>query len=570
MPALDLDLLGTNRHAIAEYLDSATFDDDLIGRRLSRRHWDAFPNTLSLADRMFDRMRRRDHYGLQLSALGWITTSCEFPTARCHPLSIGDVRHALLGRRRVQSVGTSDRIHVEGDCSWTPPPIRCLRLDVDYDGFSGWLGSDASSVLDELRRERELCTALGFNSEMFRTGGKGHQLILALPAEVEFATASAMVAMFKVLFPSSHYQAPHIDKSNVDGILREPGGRHLNGELSLFVDVDAGCLCAIEEQAELMSSAFGCNAGTWDVDEFRQASDGLHVELCNLGRELVRVSDEDALKLLQTSKNPIVEVFRRAKESRNVVLSVQTGVEPEIAGLSPDEPVGSGMGILKAEAIFSQRVKAKEFFYWFVPTGSNGISAAYRLFGSDALDQLIKKAQETPYASATDLDDRLKMIRGFWRTFKPPKGAAPEDLDAIREAWTTAERQVYDLRQVLGKPKWTSDSVTAFLAVLLGKMDSENTENVRIGLNAIESLASQAFPNLQLSHASMQRARKILLENRILAHGKLVDASSEPDFYCLPTSAKALQGIDKPLSNLRNWKSSSYIRTLNSSYKKKG
>lgn len=570
MPTLDLDLLGTNRLALAEYLDAETFDDDLIARRLSRKHREAFPNTLSLADRMFNRMRRRDHYGLQLSDLGWTTTSCEYPTAKCRPLSLGDVRHTLLGRRRVQSVGTTDRIHVDGLCTWTPPPIQCLRVDIDYPAFTGWLGNDASAVLKELRRERELCHLLGFKSEVFRTGGKGHQLIVALPAEVEFGTASSMVALLKLLFGSNDRMAPHIDKSNVDGILREPGGRHLNGELSLFVDVDAGRLYDLPIQTQLMVNAFSCSPGDWKVEDFRLASEELQVEVRKLGRELVRSTEEDAQVLLQSSSSPIVHAFRRAIEPKAWISQPEAPSQPVPARSQQVESVGSGMGVQKAQAIFHIQLKAKEFFYWFIPSGTNGVSAAYRLFGKDALEQLIQKAKDTPYVSTSDLEDRLKMIRGFWRTFQPPKGAGQNDLNSIRNAWDSAEAQIADLRLRLGKPKWKSDSVTAFLAVLLGKMESENTENVRIGLNAIETLASQSFSDMRFSHASMQRARKILLDNGILVHGKLVDASSEPDFYCLPTSARARQGIEKPLSNLRNWKSSSYYRTLNSPNKKKG
>lgn len=540
---LNLDLLGGNTRPFAEYLDAETADIILAGRRFSQKRFkSAFPKTLALSEGMFSRMRRRELYGVQFTDGRWITVFAERPTRQAHPLNLNDVRGVLLGYRNVRAIATTDRAFSHGTTTFLPPPIRTLRFDVDFKPGRGWADLNIEEGMREIRREVELCSNLGLNGEVFRTGGKGHQLVIALPCEVDLSVASMLSWMYKQVHELSAPNAPKVDKTNLDSNLREPGGRHVNGgELALFVDAESGCFHSIEMQAELFIRAFECHPGSWAAEDFHGHQTALSDELRYKGiSPQVAVPESVASAVFVDSSNPLVTCFkdivRDCLTVPDIVPSKESSPKKSVAsdGSESDSNTTS-MSRTKATSVFYMDVPAKGFFDWFHPSGHNGIGAAYCLFGEDGLRELLLRAERIPYLSPGDLADRKRDVTNFWKRYQPPSEAIRNDVEAIRGCWQEASARVHQLRNLNPKARWKLDPVTAFLAVIMGKAQSENREKVRIGHRSIHRIAKEAFPNVSLSISTILRARRILIEGNLLVNGAFVDASSEPDYYCLPS-----------------------------------
>lgn len=559
MCELNLDLLGGNTRPFAEYLDAETADIILAGRRFSQKRFKtAFPKTLALSERMFGRMRRRELYGVQFTDGRWITVFAERPTRQAHPLNLNDVRGVLLGYRNVRAIATTDRAFSHGTTTFLPPPIRTLRFDVDFKPGRGWADLNIEEGMREIRREVGLCSNLGLNGEVFRTGGKGHQLVMALPCEVDLSVASMLSWMYKQIHELSAPNAPKVDKTNLDSNLREPGGRHVNGgELALFVDVESDCFHSIEKQAELFVRAFECHPGSWGAEDFQEHQRALSDELRYNGTSPHAViTSSVASAVFADSSNPLVTQYREiVRDYLTVPFLAPSTANSRNKSVATDgsEPASdtTNMSKTRATSVFHMDVHAKGFFDWFHPSGHNGIGAAYCLFGVNGLRELLLKAERTPHLSPRDLTDRKRDVTNFWRTYQPPIEVIQNDVEAIRGCWQEASARVRQLRSLNPKARWKLDPVTAFLAVIMGKAKSENREKVRIGHRYIHRAAKEAFPELSFSTRTILRARHILVEGNLLISGVLVDASSEPDYYCLPSSKLDLTEIQGRLSSNR-------------------
>lgn len=166
--------------------------------------------------------------------------------------------------------------------------VRHLRLDVDMDSAYGegpcnytaknYSGRNPSWVHQELFLERAALYAMGLCAHFFRTGRRGHQIVIPTPF-LDRSVASLALLLMKHLLSSIQREPGRakIDKSNLDCLLRLPLGRHTFGSnIAWFIDPDTGKNIPLEQQAQALEAAWlyngqGCETLAESADEISYA-----------------------------------------------------------------------------------------------------------------------------------------------------------------------------------------------------------------------------------------------------------------------------------------------------------
>jgi len=588
---LDTDLFAPNARPLAAYLEPEGYADLCQMQRPNVRSYERLvPRTVEIAQRVWDLMPQRDVWGHQRADRQWVTETDGNWSQRevrgknlkllQYGLQVQDLIKHFAGR--THAVGTSDvhRVNEVWDprthefCE-VPTRVRCLRLDVDQD--EAWARRDADSIFDELHEQRLVAQGLGLPYHAFRTGGRGFQAVLALPARVPHPLASFLLESYRWLLELRGTERAHLDADNLHKLMRLPGGTHAsNYHLGLWIDLEQQQLCPLEEQVRLMTAAFryprDLQRGYWTPAAFAEAANDLLQRM-----RALRVSSGTLLTREQTvaliedcPENPIIQRWYQARAltetlripcqvvPRNVPQgSASQGTDARIVGTDPTDGISGSHAIATSQRRYSKEWAAQVwldrfapggFWDWLNTGGSNGILASVILFGEEgAVPALRRLAEEVPVRRPADLQDRYRTIAGCWKSFRLKGfvavercGSAPQVLslgEASAELHELAESIVRQMRARDPKGKWKSELAHRLVLVLLLALQDSPNGRVEVSYRSLAETINQRWPDqpptnrtrVQEMLARLSPGDQCLYE--MLRRAKGLAAIGQPDRY---------------------------------------
>lgn len=546
-------LFSYNEAAFACYADPEGFAE--LHRMRGPRKSDyqrLVPTTFEVAEQLLAQIHQRREWGTQISPDRWTfeTEGTEIRTKhgfrRGKRIELQDVLKHLTGRSGFAR-GTTDKpiphYHARDDGSMVPNFVPALRFDIDLDRAFRYQNLDR--LLRELRSQKRVIEASGFPYRVFRTGSRGVQVVIPLPKSVPPSLASFVSEGFRHALAARGSSFVGVDKDNLHGLLRLPGGVHAKtGDLGLWIDVDAGELHSLEEQISLMKSGLTWSerdSSTMSDQEFTRAANDLIRQMRGRGYDLHRLVESDlALTIIEKhSANEIAAaILRSIEEGQRVRREIeeehsrfkaellgqddsgeqiseeadtdQEGRVPEIA----DHPAGT---VEWARSVWDGAYEPGGHWEWINMAGKRGILAAAILFGEDGEQALLDLSRRVGAISESELRAREHTIRALWRSFELKEhfgstrsesassplvlGNSDEDIEQI------ADTILARMLEVQAKPRWNKELARKVVTMLLiGIRDSENGR-LRISFGSISDSINEKWPG---SNCNRQRVAEMI------------------------------------------------------------
>ncbi|MBL8067946.1 MAG: hypothetical protein JNM28_05830 [Armatimonadetes bacterium] len=511
------------------------------------------PTTFEIAQGLFAQIHQRRDWGVQISPDRWTFESegSEIRTRhgfrRGQRIKLQDVLKHLTGRSWFAR-GTTDKpianYHPRADGTMVPNFVPALRFDIDLDRVFRNYNSDR--LLRELRSQKRVIEASGLPYRVFRTGSRGVQVVIPLPLSVPPSLASLISEGLKLALAARGSSFVGVDKDNLHGLLRLPGGVHAKtGDLGLWIDVDAGELHSLQEQISLMKSGLTWSerdSSAMSNQEFTRAANDLIRQMRGRGYDLHRLVESDlALTIIEKhSANEIAAaILRSIEEGKRVrreieveherfmsellgqtesdeLISEEAAADQESAmAEQSDHPAGT---IEWARLVWDKAYEPGGHWEWINMAGKRGILAAAILFGEDGGEQaLLDLSKRIGAITESELRAREHTIRALWRSFelkehfRPTKTASEKSALVLGDSDEDIEQMVNTvlgrMLEVQAKPRWSWDLARKVVTVLLiGIRDSENGR-LRISFGSISNSINQKWPG---SNCNRQRVSEMI------------------------------------------------------------
>lgn len=511
------------------------------------------PTTYEIAQQLFAQIHQQRDWGVQISPDRWTFESegSEIRTKhgfrRGKRIKLQDVLKHLTGRSGFAR-GTTDKpipnYHPRADGSMVPNFVPAIRFDIDLDRAFRNYNSDR--LLRELRSQKRVIEASGLSYRVFRTGSRGVQVVIPIQLSVPPIVASLISEGLKLALAARGSSFDGVDKDNLHGLLRLPGGVHAKtGDLGLWIDVDAGELYSLEEQISLMKSGL-----TWSerdslpmtTETFTKAANDLIRQMRGRGYDLHRLVESDlALTIIEKhSANEIAAaILRSIKEGQRVRREIEeehTRFMSELLGQNEsneqiseeaaayqesaipahsDHPAGT---IEWAKAVWDEAYAPGGHWEWINMAGKRGILAAAILFGEDGGEQaLLDLSRRIGAISEAELRAREHTIRALWRSFELREPFGSQRSESASSAMVQGESDD-DIEQIAStilahmlelqpKPRWNRDLARKVVTVLLiGIRDSESGR-LRISFGSISDSINEKWPG---SNCNRQRVSEMI------------------------------------------------------------
>jgi hypothetical protein len=547
----DPNLFGFNPYGFAHYADPDRYAElfSIKAPRLDvyRR---LLPNTYEAAEGMFSRIHQRREWGLQISPKAWA-----FETAgKARPLKKGirysetisllDILKHLTGRSGYAR-GTSDKpipsYKRQSDGSYRPNFIPAIRFDIDIDRAFRFERSDW--LVSELESQRRVIEATGLPYRVFRTGSRGVQLVVPLPLAVPPILASLYSVGLKEALAARGTSWAQVDKDNLSGLLRLPGGVHAKtGDLGLWVDVAGGKLFDLDDQVSKMTSGLAWtqqDSTSFETREYEDAANQIIKHLRARGYDLHRLVDRDvALQTIERMPSNLIsksieaaiaegkvireefEVSNRRRPSvspseTDPIPSVLSKIKPEIISTSSAYSRG---GTDWASAVWDQAYQPGEHWQWISMGGKMGILAAHILFGADGAEEaLLELSRRIGAVDQDELIAREHAIRSLVKSFdfdnNQERRSIPKSEAAIvlgetdDEVEAIASDVVANLLDHHPKPRWSVTLASRLVVILLIGMRDSETGRYRVSFGDLAEQINQRWPD---ANCNRQRVSQMI------------------------------------------------------------
>jgi len=549
-PEFDTSLMALHPFPFAYYVEPEGWSELAAMRGPRKSHYQKFvPQTHRIAQAMYSHVHERRRWGKQLDG-GWVTetfmseVNAKWGKRLCDCIYTRDILKHLCGRSGFAR-GTSDvPFHRE-----FAEPVSVLRFDVDQDWE--WISRDPGPIWETLKRQRDLMAHLGLGYEVFRTGGRGVQLIIPLPCPTSHSVASVLVHLIRDVLVT----AGGTDfKSNLDGILRLPGGVHARENslrLGLFIDVENERLYGIEKQAELLARCWSFNQSksrissgdmSADMDRLRRLMDEMGIRGSSV------VDQSLAYDLLDKGSDlNLITSIKTARDAAGVRTIV--GGQKTLSTVRDNATVGGdaapkrqGNGKAWAQRTMSRGFQPRGFWRWINYKGERGAAAAHILYGDDAEIKLIGMATETPCRCDLDLKQRFDTIKSMCkreRESRDRRRSRPSSCksDVAAHTLQLAKQAVAEIPRG-NRSRWNMELTEMLLALILTEIDRAGGE-APVSINSIQLQTEAQRPELQTNRQSIAEALTRLSQHGILARRSRVRAWGEADIWsCGPVINK--------------------------------
>lgn len=346
-----------------------------------------------------------------------------------------DVCKMLVGKTK--AIGSTDAPLAQSRKSgtgWEYNLVTCLRLDVDME--SPWRQHRLDAVAEQIQTERRCAQSLGLPYRCFRTGGKGHQIVVPLPVPTPHLLAWWWLTALKTLIENHRHPDATLDKDNLTSLLRLPGGLHQNGtRLALWINPDTMRLHDISAQATLMQDGF-CYP---DEDDLAYIPPR---EFYGAGKEMLRVMEKEGMAkhhvpgndrrdlflrpVRELPVNAGVRVFLHAldiaaskqEEQEACKIVAELGREKADAALFSGAAQGKGFDVAWARRVVEKGFVPGGFWEWLSMDGKRGILALWLVCGETAEQEAIAMAERVPCRSEAERRKRIRTIKSYWHHFR--------------------------------------------------------------------------------------------------------------------------------------------------------
>jgi len=379
---------------------------------------------------------------------------------------------------------------------------------------------------------------LGLPYHVFRTGGRGVQLIVPLPSPTPHSVASLITHGIREALRSC---GGTDFRSSLDNVMRLPGGLHSTSVgfgLGLFVDLANNRLFDIDMQAHLMTDAFNWKPdnASWTTEQYLAdlARIGDHSQL---GRKVLKLHEAESL-IERLRQIPIIESIRRIRESARTtaISTTPTMVDVPVCAFDPPSPeplptTGAGRTAW-AQRVWAQGFRPHGFWSWFNMKEGKGVLAARLLFGEDGAEaKLIELAESTPAESRADIDQRIHTIRSSFRNWGKNGIKTPDTPYVIGEATPDALRlstRIVDAIPRKFKAKWSAElaeRVTLILLMVTAKRDGT------ISINRVCQELRDRWPDESVNRQSVREMLTRLVDEGAFLRTARSRASGEADSW---------------------------------------
>ena len=172
------------------------------------------PTIYATAQKMLGHIHRPEKWGKVGRHDDWMTVEAGvwYENARFkhrgERMRLLDVCKMLVGKTK--ALANTDLPAAQGfspSTGWEFNLVTCLRLDVDME--QSWRRRSLDAIAQQIQTERACARSLGLPYHCFRTGGKGHQIVIPLPIPTPHLLAWWWLTAFKTLLESRlHPDAP--------------------------------------------------------------------------------------------------------------------------------------------------------------------------------------------------------------------------------------------------------------------------------------------------------------------------------------------------------------------------
>lgn len=429
---IDNDIFATHDRPFADYLEPDGYSELPPKKPTITSFRRCIPLTSAISEKMYASIPNRFRWGLNSIEKGWETRTSGKPavtksggTFIGRPLQLSNIMKHLAGQSG--AVGNVDRFvpddlvqdsETSRSCA-RKPVVRTLRVDTDMPDARR--RHDVGQIQRQISEEQAVAHAFGLPYGVFRSGGKGHQMIVPLPHSLSRAVASFLMIAIKSILTERAEHGTHVDADNLFSIMRLPGGIHAQTRnLGLWIDPGCAALYPIETQAHLMANGL---LETLDTSTDIMSSESFKTAVMEVEGYLSRLEVEDHAMLTKSQfaqvttnlpDNAFVRAYR--SEVRNFIVSIAS---PGLVDEHDTQTDGvDGMEVVVpqdttwAQAYFAKGYRPGGSYEYLLP---KGIRAAMILFGSkdEAERQLIAQARSIQPCP----DERIALIERVVTSF---------------------------------------------------------------------------------------------------------------------------------------------------------
>lgn len=493
----DLDICAVHGNTLAGLLDGNVAEDLRHARIRNYGKLDRVaPKTMHLTHKVFDLVGPRRRWGLQMpigTDISWRTFTAGRRNSSKSGHSIGsdqsfslnDLRKSFLGQKFAYGYGDSPLTFNDEYGRPSCQAVRHIRIDVDQDR-SWWDSGNSKLIIEDARKMMAALVDQDMQAYAFRTGGRGIQFIIPFAREVPHSVASLVAHQIKDILRLSATPSA-IDKSNMEGILRMPGGIHAETDrIGLFIDLEAGCLYPLEHQEELF------------------------VESLRLGGEIMADMNQVdaavlALKAIGIEAHECVDATTFGNiMSSPVLLKTATLVNAPITVIPTSASHHARMGTMSGQPIpnrnsewakrmWNEELVPGRFYDWLIVR--NGIYSAHKLFGSDGKDRLLTKIASEPANTADQQKVRARNIEFYWNSRLPYWRSESRESDTLGKVDPVPIATVNDANQVVEQiaverrmHRNHQDGLAIFLALCLDEIENSNKGVIQISRRGLSDL----------------------------------------------------------------------------------
>lgn len=570
-------LFAENTLPFAAYLEPDGLSELTSLKKAGKKQHEKWtPLTYGAAKKLLYRIPQRWKWGLQLPDKRWTTIQSgkvvRSGNRQWTEKSIGMLALLKHFGGRSFSCGACDAVFeqytwIEKKHIWLPNLVRCLRWDIDQD--DAWQSRNTEAVIAPLKIYREVLRSLGLPINVYSTGGRGVQAVIALPRTVPHMIASLMesiiITAIDLRMPQGHEGS--VDKTALRSIMRLPGGLHAKtGRLGAWIDIDLAKYYPLEHQIELIGNGFSApnQPGIMSRQEFQSKLLPISSHMLRQGIRFVDLVDlADSIKILeQCSDSQLAsallnlldqgggqaETSSKQATAAQVPQSAPRSLESQTRSTTPPQPLPPFSAVRQwAKDVWTRSFVPGGFYGWISMDGEKGILAARVLFGElNARQQLLQMAHDVPCRSSADLADRVRVIEAFYSSFHftASNHLAPTKCESAPNGPLAIDPRIAQLAQEAiktflppsGKPRWNTILGERLLSIVLqGILDSDNGFFV----GSIDALVR--FHNATWTDSQTNRQRVAEMLRRFCKASPSIKpllyrlegnhAASEPDMY---------------------------------------
>jgi len=504
------------------------------------------PTIYAMAQKLLSQVHRLEKWGKVGRHDDWMTVEAGewYENARFkhrgERLRLLDVCKMLVGKTKaIANTDVPAPLGWNGDTGWEYNLVTCLRLDVDME--RSWRRRNLDTITQQIRTERVCARSLGLPYRCFRTGGKGHQIVVPLPVPTPHLLAWWWMMALKTLIENNRHPDAILDKDNLTSLLRLPGGIHQDqARLAMWINPDTMRLHDLDTQARLMGDGFRYpeeeDMAYIPPCEFHGAGKEMLGSLTAQGHDKHDVPGPDRHDLFfgvveDLPVNKVVRVFLHALDMAAVTCEDADDVPVEaefqakaqdVVALSEAMRNVGGFDLEWAQRVVDDEFAPGEFWEWLNMEGRRGILALWLVHGENAQKEAVAMAERVPCRTEAQRRKRIRTIKSYWSKFEIKdaqgtrvrvRGASAKDLDKRRTITGDLTEEGLALAASLGQSVQETGKVQArnldallhAIHVILLAMQQSSNGHIQISAQTLADSVCERWPETSVTRKDADR-----------------------------------------------------------------